>query len=227
MLFAVLGLMFLALAWFPQWWVKRTLSKHNKHRSDLDGTGGELALHLIKRFELEGVSVIKGRPGEDFYDPDTLTVSLSPDNYDGQSLSAVAVATHEVSHALQHKQRDKGFILRKRRVQTAMRIERFSAIAMIATPLLTLLTRVPHTGLITLALGLSGMLAASWVQLLTLPVEMDASFNRALPILKQGYLKHEDIPAVQDVLKAAALTYVAATLASLLNVGRWIAILRR
>ncbi|WP_257264723.1 zinc metallopeptidase, partial [Endozoicomonas sp. ONNA2] len=61
----------------------------------------------------------------------------------------------------------------------------------------------------------------------SLPVEMDASFNKALPILEEGYLAKEDLPGARKVLKAAAGTYVAAALASLLNIGRWIAILRR
>ena len=65
------------------------------------------------------------------------------------------------------------------------------------------------------------------VHLVTLPVEYDASFNKALPILEQGgYLKPEDMPAVRQVLKAAALTYVAGALVSLLDLARWIRILR-
>ena len=65
------------------------------------------------------------------------------------------------------------------------------------------------------------------VHLVTLPVEWDASFNKALPILQQGnYLHPDDMPAAQEVLRAAALTYVSAALASLLDLARWIRILR-
>ena len=71
------------------------------------------------------------------------------------------------------------------------------------------------------------MLAVVWVQFINLPVEMDASFNKALPILEEGYLAPEDLYGARKVLKAAAMTYVAAALASLLNLGRWIAVLRR
>ena len=66
------------------------------------------------------------------------------------------------------------------------------------------------------------------VQLVTLPVELDASFNKALPLLQQGqYLDQQDMVAARQILKAAALTYVAGSLASLLNVWRWLRFLRR
>ncbi len=65
------------------------------------------------------------------------------------------------------------------------------------------------------------------VQFLNLPVEMDASFNKALPILEEGYLSEKDMPAARTVLKAAALTYVAGALASIFNLARWVAILKR
>ena len=72
------------------------------------------------------------------------------------------------------------------------------------------------------------MASATLVHLVTLPVELDASFNKALPILESGQYLHEgDLPHAHRILKAAALTYVAASLASLLNLGRWLAVLRR
>ncbi|WP_257287498.1 zinc metallopeptidase, partial [Endozoicomonas sp. SESOKO2] len=102
-----------------------------------------------------------------------------------------------------------------------------SAMALMITPLVFALTRVPHSVLLTILIGVSGMIAAIWVQLINLPVELDASFKKALPILAEGYLSEKDMPAARDVLKAAAMTYVAAALGSLLNLGRWVAILRR
>jgi Zn-dependent membrane protease YugP len=76
--------------------------------------------------------------------------------------------------------------------------------------------------------GIASMGAAAIVHLVTLPVELDASFGKALPILSRGnYISAKDEAAVRRILRAAALTYVAASLASLLNVWRWIALLRR
>ncbi|WP_448215640.1 zinc metallopeptidase [Endozoicomonas sp. 2B-B] len=227
MVFVILGLLILVLVFGPQIWVKRTIRLHSSDRPDLQGTGGELAEHLVERFGLEGVKVIKGNQGEDFYNPEEWLISLSPENYDGRSVSAVAVAAHETGHALQHQEKHAGFMLRQRRIRLAITIERFSAMALMITPLIFALTRVPHSMLLTVLVGISGMLAAIWVQLINLPVELDASFKKALPILAEGYLSEKDMPAAREVLKAAAMTYVAAALGSLLNLGRWIAILRR
>jgi len=65
------------------------------------------------------------------------------------------------------------------------------------------------------------------IQLMTLPVEIDASFNKALPILKSGYLNKSQVAPAHRILRAAAWTYVAASLAGLLNFWRWLAVLRR
>ncbi len=227
MLLAFPIILILLLVFGPQLWVRLTLKRYSGDRSDLQGTGGELAEHLIERFRLEGVTVCQGQPGEDYYNPDEKIVSLSPGNYTGRSVTAVAVATHEVGHAIQHKEQHPGFMLRQKRIRTAIRIERFSAIALMITPVIFLLTRIPQSTLLTVVIGATGMLAVVWVQFINLPVEMDASFNKALPILEEGYLAPEDLYGARKVLKAAAMTYVAAALASLLNLGRWIAVLRR
>ena len=78
------------------------------------------------------------------------------------------------------------------------------------------------------AIGIGSMASATLVHLVTLPVELDASFGKALPILKSGnYIEPKDEIAVSRVLRAAALTYVASSLASLLNLARWLSFLRR
>ena len=223
----ILAGLVLLLVFGPQVWVRRTLKKYGRKRADLPGTGGELAKHLVERFKLEGVQVRQGEAGEDYYNPDKKLISLSPENYAGQSVAAVAVAAHEFGHAVQHQQQHPKFMLRQKRIRLALAIERFSALALMVTPFLFLLTRIPQSTLLTLIIGLLGMLASLWVQLINLPVEMDASFNKALPLLEEGYLSRDDMPAARKVLKAAALTYVAGALASLLNMGRWITILRR
>ena len=226
MILAIPALLILTFVFGPQLWVRYVLKRHGTHRPDLRGTGGELADHLIKRFELD-VKVRMGAAGEDYYDPHERVISLSPEHYEGQSIAAVAIAAHEVGHAIQHKEEHPGFMLRQRRIRTAIAIERISAIALMISPVIFLLTRVPQSTFLTAIIGAVGMLAVVWVQFMNLPVEQDASFNKALPILEEGYLMISDQPAARQVLKAAALTYVAAALASLLNLGRWIAVLRR
>ncbi len=223
----ILGLLILLLVFGPQLWVRRTLKKYSVKRYDLPGTGGELAEHLVKRFALADIVVREGGKGEDYYDPKKKLISLSPDHYSGRSVAAVAVATHEVGHALQHQQQHPGFMKRQRRLALALFVERLSAIALIASPVLFLITRVPQSTVLILLVGLAGMLASLWVQVINLPIEHDASFNKALPILAEGYLSEQDLPAARKVLKAAAMTYLAAALASFLNIGRWLAILLR
>jgi Zn-dependent membrane protease YugP len=99
---------------------------------------------------------------------------------------------------------------------------------MFIVPIVMMITRIPSTGILFALLGLLSIGSATLVHLVTLPVELDASFGKALPILQQGeYIKAEDEMAIRRILKAAALTYVAASLASLLNIWRWLALLRR
>ena len=95
-------------------------------------------------------------------------------------------------------------------------------------PLAAIVTRSPRLGLIGLAGGVLTLGTAVVVHFLTLPTELDASFMRALPLMKQhGVLRSEDLPRARSLLAAAAFTYVAAALQSLLNIARWWAILRR
>jgi hypothetical protein len=97
-----------------------------------------------------------------------------------------------------------------------------------ATPLIIAITRVPAAGLMMMLGGLLTLGSGAVIHLLTLPTEFDASFARALPLLKQqDILKTVDEPHARRLLKAAALTYVSVALMSLLNIARWWAILRR
>jgi len=87
---------------------------------------------------------------------------------------------------------------------------------------------MPALGLVTILAGFLTLGASAAVHFVTLPTEFDASFNRALPMLEEHkILKSTDKPHARKLLTAAALTYVSASLMSLLNIARWIAILRR
>jgi Zn-dependent membrane protease YugP len=109
-----------------------------------------------------------------------------------------------------------------------MRSERIGRLLLIAAPIVLLAVRIPQASMVVLLLAVGSMALGTLVHLATLPVELDASYGKALPILQQGnYLHHGDLPHARRILKAAALTYVAGSLASLLNLGRWIAVLRR
>lgn len=218
----ILGLLLLVGVIFgPQIWVKRVIKKHATHRDDLQGTGGELAEHLIEHYELNNVGVEETNKG-DHYDPETRTVRLSPQNLNGRSLSAVAIAAHEVGHAIQHMNGERLLALRQSLAKLVMWTDRFATIFFSLAPLLGVVSRAPAVFILFAVVGFCFIAARVAVQLITLPVEFDASFNKALPILEQGgYLKGEDMPAARSVLKAAAMTYVAAALMSLIDIIRF------
>lgn len=219
-------LFFLAIIYGPQWWANYTFRRYAKNQDHIPGTGGELARHLLDRYDMQHVIVEVTEHG-DHYDPEDKAVRLSADNYNNRSLTAVAVAAHEVGHAIQHHRKDKRLALRSQLVKFAQKTEKLGSGLMLAMPILLLLTRSPAIGAIFTLAGLASIAGSALIHFITLPVEWDASFGKALPILKTGYIQEEDYAAVESILQAAALTYVAASLASLLNVWRWIALLRR
>lgn len=226
MIYVLAFILILFLFFFPGWWVKRVIKTHSVPRNELPGTGGELAQHLIDKFKLPvGLEPVESG---DHYDPEANMVRLSNEFYTGKSLAAVAVAAHEVGHALQHHRGEALLKWRTRLAKIAMKSEKLGVVAYMAIPILSALSRSPVLASILFVVAASNMLLAVLVHLVTLPVEWDASFNKALPILEQGqYITSSEIPVVRKVLLAAALTYLAGALASMLNVWRWIAILRR
>ena len=226
-LLIILGVLaLLALIFGPQFWVKAQMRRHAAERADFPGTGGELAEHLIERAGLSGVKV-EATDGGDHYDPIDRVVRLSADVHGGRSVTAVAVAAHEVGHALQHRDGHRLLLWRIKMAHGAQALEIAAGILFATAPLV--LAFVHSLPLVILQIVTAVALLASRLvmHVLTLPVEFDASFGRALPILeKGGYLPPGDLPAARSVLKAAALTYVAAALVTLLDVTRIIRVLR-
>ncbi|KPB02931.1 zinc metallopeptidase [Ahrensia marina] len=219
-------LLVLAAVYAPQYWVRHTMEKHSQPRPDFPGTGGELARHLLETFKIEGVGVEETDSG-DHYDPENRVVRLSANNFHEPSLTAVAVAAHEVGHAIQHHRDERGLKTRHMLVSVAMVTDKIAGIFFLAAPVLFVIVRSPAAIYAMIALGIMLLAVRVLVHFFTLPVEYDASFNKALPILKEGgYLQENDLAAARSVLKAAALTYVAGALMSLLNLARWIRLLR-
>jgi len=222
-----LGLLLLiGLVFGPQWWIRQVLRKHGVDRPDLPGTGGELARHLLDEAKLADVKVEVTDTG-DHYDPASRAVRLTPQHHHGRSVAAVAVAAHEVSHAIQHARGERPFARRVELVRQLIWVERLAMGILLMGPLVFILVRSPALALLQVgaAVALLGIRVA--VHVVTLPVEFDASFAKALPVLEgRRYLSGQDMPAARSVLRAAAFTYVAAALATLLDVARWFRILR-
>jgi Zn-dependent membrane protease YugP len=208
------------LVFGPQWWVRRAMQQHATERPDLPGTGGELARHLLDLARLEHVPV-EIAPA-DRYDPIANVVHLSPENHNGRSITAVAVAAHEVSHTLQHAAGDRLFAVRVTFAPVVQGCEFAAAVVVMTAPLVFAFVKSPV--LLALQVGVGGALLGVRLvfHLLTLPVELDASFRRALPILETGrFLDAGNMPGARTVLRAAALTYVASALISLVNIARF------
>lgn len=223
----ILLIVFIILIVFaPSWWVRYVLKKNHVHNESLDGTGGELALHLIKRFKLDGVKVVKGKTSEDHYNPQEKIVCLSPEVYDGQSLSAVAIAAHEVGHAIQFYRKEPVSQLREKYLSKAHKIQHYGVYIMMIAPIVGLVFRIPHLSLFTILIGIITMVASVLMYVAILPEEYDASFKKALPILAEGYITETQLPVVRQILKACALTYVAGSLADILRLWRWITLIR-
>ena len=227
MVYIIAVLLLLALVFGPSMWVKAIIKRYSTPADRYPGTGGELAEHLIERFELEGVKVESTEVG-DHYDPIDKVVRLTPDNFNGCSLTAVTIAAHEIGHALQDATDYAPLRLRTRMVRLTGPAQKIGAGILMLSPVVGIVTRAPSVGALMLLGGMLTLGTGAVVHLFTLPTEFDASFSRALPILSEGdYLLEGDMPHARRLLKAAALTYVSASLMTLLNIGRWWAILRR
>ena len=223
----LLGLILVVVVFAPSLWVRWVMNAYSEDLEGMPGTGGELAQHLIERFGLESVKV-ETTEGGDHYDSVDKRVRLSEANFSGRSLTAIAVAAHEVGHAMQDHQNDPRLLFRTKLVPIANKVARFSAGAIWAAPIFALITRHPVPFWVLAACGLGGLLIRMMVHLVTLPIEWDASFGKALPVLKAGsYLGAKQEQAVTKILRAAAFTYVAAALADVLNLTRWAALLLR
>jgi Zn-dependent membrane protease YugP len=217
----------IALILGPGIWVQRVLKKYSQPEDRYAGTGASLARHLLDKHGLQSV-VVEPTESGDHYDPVAKAVRLTPDKHDGCSLTAITVAAHEVGHAVQDQTSYPPLKWRTRLVRATGPIEKLGATLLVMSPFMGLLTRMPALGIVTILAGLLTLGASAAVHFVTLPTEFDASFNRALPMLEEHrILKSPDVPHARKLLTAAALTYVSASLMSLLNIARWIAILRR
>ena len=227
MFYVAVVLIVLALIFGPSLWVKFVMRKYSLEKPEIPGTGGELAKHLIERFSLKDVTVEVTELG-DHYDPIEKKVRLLQEHYESKSLTAIAIAAHEVGHAIQDQQGDKRLATRTKMIPIVNRVARLSAIIVSLSPVIGIITRHPLPFSLLLLLGLSGFIARMLIHAVTLPIEFDASFSKALPLLREGkYISQSNEKAVSQILKAASLTYVSAALADILNLGRWIVILSR
>ncbi len=222
MVWLILAVLASVVVFGPSLWVRHVMARHGDHRPDLPGTGGELARHLLDRFNLESVGVA-ATDGPDCYDPASRIVRLKHEHHDRRTITAIAVAAHEVGHALQHADNYPPFLRRAGIVRSAQIVDTLGSGLLFTLSLVGGAVSSPRMivlGVVAVVLMGLARVAAS---VANLPTEHDASFGRALPILtRDAYLGSEDLKAVRMVLRAAAYTYVAQALAQLINLFRFL-----
>lgn len=223
----VILLLIAAVVFGPGLWVQRVLERYSHPAERYSGTGAQLARHLLNKHGLPDVAVERTQEG-DHYDPQKKAVRLTDDKFDGKSLTAITVAAHEVGHAVQDQQGYAPLKIRSQLVRASRNVEKLGAGVLLVSPFIGALSHAPGLSLLMFGAGLLTLGTSTLIHLATLPTEFDASFARALPMLdRHRILKDADRPHARRLLRAAALTYVAASLMSLLNIARWWAILRR
>ena len=216
-----------ALVFLPGLWVRRVLEKYSEPADRYSGTGADLARHLLDKNGLNAVKV-EETPAGDHYDPQDKAVRLTPDKFTGRSLTAITVAAHEVGHAIQDSEGYGPLKMRSKLVKATQKVEKIGAGILMISPFIGMITRVPGLGIVMFVAGLFTLGTSTLVHFVTLPTEIDASFVRALPMLEKNNILHKsDRPHARKLLRAAAFTYVSASLMSLLNIARWWTILRR
>jgi uncharacterized protein len=221
----VLALAF-GLAFLPQMWIRGVIARHSDERADIAGTGGEFARHVLDGMGLHHVVVEETHLG-DHYDPDAKAVRLLPQHFGKRSLAAIVIAAHEVGHAMQDATAYGPLMARTRMARQAQKVEKLGSIVMLAAPVMMILSKSPHIMLMQMGFGVLILGSTVFMHAVTLPVEFDASFRRALPLLKAGnYISTRDTRSARQLLRAAAFTYVAAAAVSLLDVMRWFRVLR-
>jgi Zn-dependent membrane protease YugP len=197
---------------YAQFRVKSAYSKNVQIQSRGRLTGREAAAAVMQRAGIRDVEIVEV-PGElsDHYDPSHKRLALSSQNYRGTSLAALGVAAHEAGHAIQHKVGYSMMTLR----QTLVPVTQISAGASQFLIIIGIVMGAQGLGGIFLTLGAAALAVICLFQLITLPVEFDASNRAKAQLVDLGILDRDEMYGVNDTLNAAALTYVAAFVASL------------
>jgi len=199
--------------------IKNTYSKYSKVKLNNNLSGMEVARKILDSNGLDDIYIVETSGNlTDHYDPSRKVIRLSKDIFHGTTIAAASVAAHECGHAIQDKLE-----------YPPMKIRSF------LVPIVNFITYIGYIGLFISILGsLTGyiklsilvLIATLLFQFVTLPVEYDASNRAENELLKLGIINNDEKSKVKKVLSAAALTYVASLISTLLSVLRLIIILR-
>ena len=216
------GLIIIAtvIAMFAQFYITNNYKKYSKKQNTTGNSGYEAARKILDNNGLGhvGINMVDGQLS-DHYDPRNQTVNLSKDIYNGNSIAAVSVAAHECGHAIQD--RDGYTFLRIRR--SIIPVVNFASYGGYIAVVVGLLFSLP----VLIKVGILLELIILFFQLVTLPVEFNASKRGMNQIKELGLLETNEARGARKMLNSAALTYVAAVASAVINVLRLVLILNR
>lgn len=211
----LVSLCFFLLSFLAQYKVKSTIQSNHNRLGSIRMSGAQVAQLILSSNGISNVPV-KSTPGllTDNYNPLSREVSLSSDIYQNQSISAIAVAAHEVGHAIQHDKKYPFLVLRTALYPVMSFTSKAFPILLVASLLFQL------SGLFQVAVMFYAV--SVFFAIITLPVEFDAS-KRAMQQLKSlNLVSSDEMPYVKKVLRAAAMTYVVAALISIVELLRFL-----
>ncbi len=207
------------LTLFAQWRVHSAFKKGAKIKNSRGITGADVAKKILEAGGLSSIPIHKGKGKlSDHYDPIKKSVSLSPEVYSGSSISSLAVAAHEIGHALQHRD-SYHFLALRTGLYPVVRFISWLAPFLIIAGFIFSSLNILYAGIIFFA-------ASVVFTLITLPVEFNASSRAMVQIQELGLAQADESRQVKKVLNAAALTYVAAAIAAVLELLRLVLIAR-
>ena len=221
----MLALFLLLLVFGPSIWLNFVFNRHDKILVDMPFTAGELGHDVLRENGLEVVCIEETRGG-DHFDVRENKVRIVGQRLSRKSLTAISVVCHEIGHAIQHAEKYRPLEQRTRIVERTAWISRAgSAILFLGLPAIYATGSYSLIKVCLILVILSAIIGLA-IHLITLDVELDASFNRALPIIREKVPEdyHE---ACRSVLRAAALTYVVGVIGNLFSLRAiWLLISR-
>ena len=213
------------LTLFAQWWVKSTYKQYSKVNNRKRYTGADVARELLERSGIYDVSVeLIGGNLTDHYDPRSKVLRLSQGVYQSTSVAALGIAAHETGHAIQDNE-DYAFLRLRSAIVPITNIGSNLSMPMIVIGMLISGSAGSSLGYGLMQMGVILFSLAVVFTLVTLPVEFNAS-SRAVALLSDyGFLEDDELYGAKKVLKAAALTYVAAAATAIANLLRMLSML--
>ena len=221
----IIYLLILFLYLSPIIWFNFVFKKNDKILENMPFNGLEFGKLILKEKGLSDVTIESTMKG-DHYDPNEKKVRVKQDRLDNKSITAISVVCHEIGHAIQHNENYKPLERRQILVKNTAWVSKLGgAILYIGLPMLFATGSFPIIRGV-LILVLLSIITSVLIHLITLDVEIDASFNKALPILRDKIDSHYH-EECRSVLRAAAYTYVIGSLQSFISLRYiWLLIMR-